>query len=52
MKHDEANVVVKEVFTRDEIDRIYNAVQNNSGGDFVKVHAQANLRFYGRESGG
>jgi hypothetical protein len=42
MKHDEANVVVKDVFTRDEIDRIYKAVQNNSGGDFIKVHAQAN----------
>ncbi len=42
MKHDEVNTIVKDVFTRDEINEIYKAVQNNSGGDFIKVHAQAN----------
>lgn len=42
MKYNEINTVVKDVFTRDEIDLIYKSVQNNSGGDFIKVHAQAN----------
>lgn len=42
MKHDEVNTVVEDVFTSQEVNEIYKAVQNNSGGSFIKNHAQAN----------
>lgn len=42
MKYDEINTVVEQVFTSNEISDIYKAIENNVGGDFVKVHSQAN----------
>lgn len=42
MKYNEVNVIVDNVFTQEEINDIYKSLQNNSGGDFVKVHCQAN----------
>lgn len=36
------NIVVDNVFTQEEISLIYKSLQNNNGGDFVKVHCQAN----------
>lgn len=42
MKYDEINTTVDNVFTQEEINSIYKSLQNNSGGDFVKVHCQAN----------
>jgi hypothetical protein len=42
MHYNEKNVIVDNVFTQQEINDIYKSLQNNSGGDFVKVHCQAN----------
>jgi hypothetical protein len=42
MKQDEVNTIVENVFTSQEVNDIYKAVQNNSGGSFIKNHAQAN----------
>lgn len=36
------NRVIENVFTQDEINQIWQAMSNNSGGAFVKVHSQAN----------
>jgi len=36
------NTIVENVFTQDEINQIYQAVGNNSGGEFIQPHAQAN----------
>lgn len=42
MKHDMINTVIEDVFTQDEINQIYKAVQNNSGNEFIQPHSQAN----------
>lgn len=42
MKHDEANIVVDNVLTEDEIEQIWAAVKNSHGSDFVSVHCQTN----------
>ena len=36
------NKIIKNVFSQDEINQIWDAIKNNSGGSFVKVHSQAN----------
>jgi hypothetical protein len=36
------NTVVENVFTQNEINQVYQAVGNNSGGEFIQPHAQAN----------
>ena len=42
MKIDEANVIVEDVFTKEQIDSIYNSMQHNTGGAFIKAFSQAN----------
>ena len=42
MKHDMINTVVENVFTQDEINQVYKALENNSGNEFISQHAQAN----------
>jgi hypothetical protein len=42
MKHDEANVIVDNVFTQEEIDQILHALENKSGSVFVAIHCQTN----------
>jgi hypothetical protein len=42
MNKEVLNVVVENVFTPEEINLIYKAVQNNSGHEFISPHAQAN----------
>jgi hypothetical protein len=42
MNQEAPNVIVDDVFTREEIDLIYKSVQNNTGNTFVEPHAQAN----------
>lgn len=42
MNYNEKNVIVEDVFTQQEVNDIYKSMQNASGGDFVKVHCQAN----------
>lgn len=36
------NTIVENVFTQEEIQQVYQSLQNNSGNAFVKVHSQAN----------
>lgn len=42
MNKETPNVIVDNVFTKEEIDLIYKSVENNSGHTFVEPHAQAN----------
>jgi hypothetical protein len=42
MNKETPNVIVDDVFTKEEIDLIYKAVENNNGNTFVEPHAQAN----------
>lgn len=42
MKHDESNVIVKDILTESEISEIYEAVKNNNGSAFVEPHCQLN----------
>ena len=42
MNYNENNVLVEDVFTQQEVNDIYKSMQTASGGDFVKVHCQAN----------
>jgi len=42
MKHDEANVVIDNVLTEEEILQVVAAVEKSHGTDFVSVHCQTN----------
>lgn len=42
MKHDEANVVIDNVLTAEEIAEVVSAVDKSHGTDFVSVHCQTN----------
>jgi hypothetical protein len=42
MKHDEANIVVDNVLTEEEIAQLLDAVNNSHGHDFVAIHCQTN----------
>jgi hypothetical protein len=42
MKHDEANVVVDNVLTPEEVLQVVHAVENSHGTDFISVHCQTN----------
>jgi hypothetical protein len=42
MKHDEANVVIDNVLTEEEIIQVVAAVDKSHGTDFVSVHCQTN----------
>jgi len=42
MREDEVNTIVEDVFTKEEIDAIYKAVENNVGSAFIEPHSQAN----------
>jgi hypothetical protein len=42
MKHNEANVVIDNVLTQDEVSQLITAVENSHGSDFVSVHCQTN----------
>ena len=42
MKHNEANVIVDNVLTEDQINRVRLAVSNKKGSDFVGIHCQTN----------
>jgi len=42
MKHDEANVVIDNVLTQEEVQQIFAAVEKSHGSDFVSVHCQTN----------
>jgi hypothetical protein len=42
MKYDEANVIIDNVLTEDEVAQIFAAVDKSHGSDFVSVHCQTN----------
>jgi len=42
MKHNEKNIIVKNVFSDNEIEQIKNSVNNSSGSAFIEPHCQLN----------